>query len=268
MFRRAVPIAGLGAVILTAALALITARAEATPANLSDHIDIRMPETADGPVPAVVMLSGCGGVRQVQSDYAEIANAQGWAAVIVDSHGARGIGRFGARAFVCTALRMRGAARAGDVFATLERLRDDERVDANRLAVIGWSHGGWTALDALALADAGEAPEDALDGLRGAFLLYPYCGTLTRADRNPIGADIPVTIVIAGRDRVVSPGECRRLVEARRAEGSLITPIEEAELTHAFDAEDQPWDPRMRFDRDGAERTFERFAVFLSGLEG
>lgn len=268
MVWRAVLILVLGPVVLAGGPALAAERTEATPANLAAHIEIRMPERADAPVPAIVMLSGCGGVRQVQSDYAEIANAQGWAAVIVDSFSARGIGRVGARSFVCTGLRLRGQTRARDVFAALEQLRADERLDANRLALIGWSHGGWTALDALALVESGEAPEDALAGVRGAFLHYPYCGALSKADSNPIGNAIPVTLIIAGRDWVVSPEECRRLVEARRAEGSVITAVEEPDLTHAFDAEDQPWDPRMEFDAEGAARAHDRFRAFLVSLAG
>ena len=268
MIKRARLVLALGLVIAAGAVALKPGRSDATPVHLADHIDIRMPEAAEGPVPAVIMLSGCGGVRQVQSDYADIANTQGWAAAIVDSHGARGIGRFGARSQVCTALRMRGQVRAGDVFATVEILRSDARINAENLALAGWSHGGWTVLDALALVEVGDADADALDGVRGAFLLYPYCGTLTKADRNPIGTGLPVRILIAGRDRVVSAGECRRLVADRGGEGSPITAIEEPELTHAFDAADQPWDPRMRFDAEGTARAHDHFAAFLSGLEG
>jgi dienelactone hydrolase len=240
---------------------MMSARAHA--ADLSDHIDVILPAGADGPVPAVVLFAGCGGVRQIQYDYAATANEAGWAAVIVDSFKARGIGRLGARLTVCTALRLRGAERAGDVFAALDYVRADPRFDADRLALAGWSHGGWTILDAMALAEAGEAAP--LTGVRQAFLVYPYCGFLSRADTQPIGS-ILVTMTVVGRDRVVSEQACRRLAEDRRAEGSQIALIYEPELTHAFDAPDQAADPRMRYDAEGSQRSHLRFAETLTAL--
>lgn len=268
MVRRSLLFSGFGLAALLAAIAALSACSSAAAPDLNDHIDIAFPEAVAGPVPAVIMLSGCGGVRQVQADYAAVANEAGWAAVVVDSFSARGIGRLEARATVCTALRMRGDARAADIFAVLDLLRADDRIDADRLALIGWSHGGWAILDAMAIAEAGQAPEGALAGVRGAFAVYPYCGFLSSADTSPLGDDIPLTVLIAGRDRVVSGQECRDMAEARRAEGAQITVIEEPELTHAFDAEDQPYDPRMRYDAEGTARNHARFAAFLNGLEG
>ena len=229
--------------------------------ELADHITITLPSDAETPVPAVLMFSGCGGVRQVQSDYAEAANAAGWAAVIVDSHEARGIGRLGARLTVCTALRLRGAERADDVFAALEIVRADPRLDGERVVLTGWSHGGWTILDAMALSAQDRRP--ALTEVQAAFLLYPYCGFLTVADSASIGETIPVSMILAGRDRVVSAEACRDLARNRRADGAEITVIEEPELTHAFDAPDQPADPRMRYDAQGAARALNRFMTVL-----
>lgn len=228
--------------------------------DLADHIIVQMPEGAELPAPAVLLFAGCGGVRQLQRDYAAVANEAGWAAVIVDSFEARGIGRLGARLTVCTALRLRGTERAGDVFAALDVVRADPRLDPGRLALAGWSHGGWTILDAMVLAE--EEKSAALTGVREAFLIYPYCGFLSLADSHPIG-DIPVTMTVVGRDRVVSERACEALVSDRRAEGSQIRWIYEPDLTHAFDAPDQAADPRMRYDADGAARSHARFANAL-----
>ena len=241
-----------------AALVLLAPGARAQ--DLADHVAVQRPEGADGPVPAVLLFAGCGGVRQVQDMYAEAALEAGWAAVIVDSFKARGIGRLGARLTVCTGLRLRGTERADDVFAALEIVRGRPGIDPDRLALAGWSHGGWTILDAMSLAESGARP--ALSGVREAFLIYPYCGFLTRADSRPIGG-IPVTMTVAGRDRVVSAEACRKLVEDRRADGAAITWIYEPELTHAFDAPDQAADPRMRYDPEGAARSLNRFREAL-----
>lgn len=251
--------------ILTVLAPVALAEKSASPADLEGHLTITLPTGADGPVPAVLMFPGCGGVQPLQDVYAQAAHQSGWAAITVDSHGARGINRLGARLLVCTALRMRGAERAGDVFAALEMARADPRLDADRMAVIGWSHGGWAILDAMAIAANDEGPQASarLDGVEAAILLYPYCGFLSKADTGSIGADIPVTMTVVGRDRVVSAQACRDLAAARRAEGSDITLIEEPDLTHAFDAAQQPADPRMRYDAQGTARALERFAETL-----
>ena len=254
-------------IALGAVLAPLLAPAPSRAADLSGHVSIEIPDTVSGPAPVVIFLSGCGGVRQVQTNYAQAALSAGWAPVIVDSHAARGIGALGARLTVCTGLRMRGAARASDIFAVIETVRADPRLDAGRIVLTGWSHGGWTILDALALARS--EGDDRLSGVEAAYLLYPYCGVLSLADTAPIGEAVDVTMVLAGRDRVVSAEACRALAAARRAQGAAITVIEEPELTHAFDAPDQPaFDPRNRYDAAGAARAEARFIDVLNRAQG
>ena len=235
------------------------------PVRLAEHVQVRVPAGASQPAPAVMLLSGCGGVRPLLDRYAETANQAGWAAIIVDSHEARGIGRMAARLQVCTGLRLRGRERAEDIFAALDLARGDARIDSERLVLAGWSHGGWTVLDAMAAVQAGTAPgEDPWRGVRGAFLVYPYCGALTQADTAPIGDPFAVTMLLVGKDRIADPAACRRLAERRGAQGSNIEIVFEPDLTHAFDDAEQPWDPRMAYDQDGARRNLERFDEFLT----
>lgn len=235
------------------------------PDNLADHIDLRLPENAEGPFPVVLFFPGCGGVQSLQSDYGDVALAEGWAVATIDSFQARGIGRTGAIMTVCTAVRLRGQQRAADLFAAMDILRADERLDLDKAAAVGWSHGSWVVLDALALAQRNRQAEQAISGLSTAYLLYPYCGTLSIADRHPIGDQVDITMVIVGRDRVVGEQGCRNLAEARSAEGSQIDIIYEPTLTHAFDAPDQRRDPRMRYDREGTARSHAAFAAVLRG---
>jgi dienelactone hydrolase len=267
MVRR-VLIVGVGLLVLVLGALAMVSRGEARPPSLEGHLDVQIPHGTEAPVPAVILMSGCGGLRQIQDDYAAIALEQGWAAVIVDSFGARDIGRRGALNTVCTALRMRGDDRAQDIFQTIDRLREDPRIDTETLALIGWSHGSWAILDAMAIARFDDAPEGALAGVRGAFAIYPYCGFLSVADTHPMGDEIELMILNVGRDRVVNTQACRDLAEARAAEGTPVTVIEEPELTHAFDEELDRWDPRMRHDPEGTARNHARFAAFLTGLEG
>jgi dienelactone hydrolase len=259
--------------------ALCLPGAAAAQDRLADHVEIRLPEDAAGPLPAALLFSGCGGVQPVQSDYAEAALDQGWAAVIVDSHAARGIGRLAARSLVCTGIRLRGQDRAADVFEALEIVRADPRLDGDRTVLTGWSHGGWTVLDAMAeaeteaavdaKAEAGEAPQGRpFAGVAAALLIYPYCGAIIEADTSPIGDPFPLTLLLVGKDRIASPRDCRRLAERRVAEGSEIDIAFEPELTHAFDAAEQPWDPRMEYDADGAARARALFSQILEAAKG
>ncbi len=241
-------------------------RAEA----LQPHFKVRLPDGAHGPVPAALFFSGCGGVRQVQSDYAEAANEAGFAAVIVDSHGARGIGRTAARLQVCTALRLWGQARAADVFAAIALARADARLDADRLYLVGWSHGGWTILDALSYVADGETPPGLealptapLSGVAGALVIYPYCGPITRIDEAALPDSPPVFAILAQNDSIASPEACEAILAREKAAGAPVEWVLRPGLTHAFDAPDQPPDPRMEFDPKAAA---EARALFVERM--
>ncbi|MFN3834475.1 MAG: dienelactone hydrolase family protein [Glycocaulis sp.] len=238
---------------------------------LAPHITVMMPEGVEGPVPAVLMFSGCGGVISVQSEYGAVANAHGMAAVIVDSHAARGIGPVGARLFTCTALRMRGDERARDVLTALAHIRTLDGIDPGRLALTGWSHGGWTLLDTLALVEAGtpppgldDMPGDALVGVRAVIAIYPYCGFIIRARRHEIGNGVPVDALLAENDVIADPRSCERLFERQNEAGARIDWTLFEGQTHAFDAPDQPFDPRVRYDAEASARAHEWWIETLS----
>lgn len=239
---------------------------------LSAYVEIRLPEGAEGPVPAALMFHGCGGVRQVQDDYADALNEAGFAAVIVDSNGARGIGRIGAMTQVCGGFRLWGQERAADVFAAVELAQADPRIDGDRLTLIGWSHGGWTILDALGF-EAQEAAIPALDdttarltGVERAIIFYPWCGWPSRTDREGLDTSRPLSIILAGNDLVARKTPCRELAADAIAEGQPVRIETWDGLTHAFDEPNAPaFDPRMRYDAEAAERARERVIAAMRG---
>ena len=259
----AVLASGLGSCAIGQATgALVPARSLAAQvALIRPHTDIDVPGGTADPVPAVILLHGCGGLRQVQPAYATDLLDAGYGVITVDSNSARGIGRFAAMSQVCTALRLWGRERAADIEAALAIARDDPRIDADRLALIGWSHGGWTVLDALDYAGEGRMPpalhgaeRPPLDGIRSAILLYPYCGFPVRADGRDFPEAIRLHAILAENDVVAPPGDCQQLFQRAQSRGHPVDHTLWPDLTHAFDEPDGPPDPRMEYDAEAAAR--------------
>jgi dienelactone hydrolase len=231
-------------------------------AMIAPHAELHLPETGEGPHGAVVFLHGCGGVRALHAQYAAAALEAGYAVLIVDSLGPRGIGRPGALSQVCTGLRLWGRERSADVYAAIEMLRQDARIDEDRIALAGWSHGAWTIMEALADTAAGRRPlalaEEAgqsLDGVRAAILIYPYCSFPIHAEGGELVAGVPIDAVMAGEDAIAPIGACRELFSAARTAGAEIDWQVWDGQTHAFDEpREGGMDPRVRYDEGAAER--------------
>jgi dienelactone hydrolase len=183
--------------------------------------------------------------------YAQAARRTGFAVVVVDSFGPRGIGRASALATICTGARFRGAERAIDVLAALEWARLQPWADPNRIAVAGWSHGAWAAMEALS-GPARNRPAAQLP-VQAAILFYPYCGPLSHTASRGWGENRPaVHACLGGRDVVVGTAAPRRALRRLEADGLTVRSILLKEAAHCFD-EDAPEAPSSRFRPDLAE---------------
>jgi len=214
---------------------------DARAALLQDHLEIVTPEGA-GPFPVVLQLHGCAGIRApFQQQWAEIANGAGYAAVIVDSNGARGMDRAAGLEQVCGGKTLLGQERAGDIAAALEILKQDQRLDLSRLALAGWSHGAWTVMDYLTLDLAKTAPPGFVRPLTNvpdvdaAVLFYPYCGVGARS-RYAAWTQRPKTLaLIAGADEVVKAPQCIRYFEKRERADDHLEIVVYPDANHVFD---------------------------------
>lgn len=241
-------------------------------AALMPHADIVKPE-GPGPFPVVVQMHGCGGKKAFQATWAQEARKAGWAAVVLDSYAHRGISRLGAYATVCTGTRLWGRERAGDLYAALAWLRRQDWADSRNLVAAGWSHGGWTVLDALALqpgADMAAAtkldglPDEPLDGVVGAFLVYPYCGYGCVARRKGLRFDARPVALLGSQDLIVGTDGLRRTLAALPAP----TPIDIEWLegaTHAFD-EPEARDLRVRYAPDITAHAHRLYRAYLENV--
>lgn len=259
------------------ALFMVTAGQAMARETLDERIAALMPYAqvirpdGDGPFPVVVQMHGCGGAKPFQTTWAEEARKAGWAAIVLDSYGHRGISRIGAYATVCTGSRLWGRERAGDLYAALEWARRQPWADRTHLAAAGWSHGGWTALDALALTPGDEMaaatkldglPAEPLDGVVGAFLVYPYCNFGCIARRRGLRFDAHPLALVGSRDTIVGSQSLRDALGALAAPTAIRTEWLEG-ATHAFD-EPEARDLRVRYDAALAARAHAIYRDYLA----
>lgn len=194
-----------------------------------DHLTATLskPQGA-GPFPAVVLLHGCGGLRSNGAHWRAFFTRLGMATLVLDSFTARGIKE------ICTAPgRINGRTRVLDAYAALDTLAAQPFIRADRILVMGFSHGAGIALDAVSerrLRLRGPAPAR----FRAAMALYPGCGSNQRlADRYRA----PV-LILSGEADDWSPAEACRTLEQRHP-GQISLKVY-PEALHAFDIVERP----------------------------
>lgn len=235
--------------------------------------ELYLPE-GKGPFPVSIQMHGCGGKKNLQERWANVAKAAGWAVLVVDSYGHRRISTLEAYATVCTGLQLWGRERAGDLYAMLEWVRGQDWADRNRIVTAGWSHGAWTVLDAMALQPGKDAeketrltdlPEEPMAGVVGAFVLYPWQGFGALAPSRGLRLDVPVQAIVGSADNVVGGKGVARTLSAMKTPGMPISVELFEGATHAFDEiEAQDW--RVRYSPELTARAHGMYASFLNSF--
>jgi dienelactone hydrolase len=160
--------------------------------------------TGAGPFPAVVVMHSCGGVADNERSWASRLVGWGYAALVVDSFGPRNQRNICERTDFIPA-----QVRAQDAFNAAIYLRTLPDIAADRIGVIGFSHGGTTTLNAA----IGEAVPTDRGGrpFQAAVAYYPGCsgGTIV----TPFATD--VLILIGKDDDWTLADRCKKTVEAR-----------------------------------------------------
>jgi dienelactone hydrolase len=205
------------------------------------------------PFPAVVVLHGCNGVAPHTRWWARRLASWGYAALIIDSFSSRGLVQ------VCDGSRaLPGPERAKDVFAAASYLRSRPDIDGSRIAALGYSHGGWTALNAAPekrVAEAGQPP------FRAIVAFYPFCPAV-----NPrLATD--VQIFIGDADDWAKPDRCQAFVDKYDAQAphrpSLVV---YPGARHSFDSQ-QPtrvyYGHELAYDPKATADAVERIRTFL-----
>ncbi len=216
---------------------------EALAQELRPGFEFVAPE-GDGPFPTGIFFHGCGGVSDGIRTWARELKSAGWAALILDSLGPRGI----TGEEVCGGRRLLGRERAGDVLIAIEEARRRPEVDPERLVLFGWSHGGWTLIETMAMNPPRElppslsaAPRRALEGVRGIVLFYPYCGLAART--GVWEPEIPALFLLGQNDKTAPPAPCIVLAEGLRESGRVAEAHVYEGVGHGFDHPNSPGDP-------------------------
>ena len=151
----------------------------------------------EGPFPAVVLLHGCGGISPWYDVWVERIADWGYVALQVDSFGPRGVEN------ICGHPRRVPPAIRGldDAHAAKSYLAGLPFVDGKRIAVMGWSQGGWATIFAVSNpADFHGRP----DPFQAGIAFYPWCGSLIRLDA-------PLLILIGALDDWCPAERCKQM---------------------------------------------------------
>lgn len=178
-----------------------------------------------GPFPFVVLLHGCGGLKNEASwtqwvrPWADLFRAHGIGTAVVDSFGPRGVDH------VCTGnVATWAARRADDAYSARAWLAEQPDVDAQRIAVMGMSNGGRSVL--AALRTTLQHPERFVAGVA----LYPGCQTDVSSTFYA-----PLLVLIGNADTVAPAHFCEQMHAAQPASAPELRLIVYPHGPHTFD---------------------------------
>ena len=170
------------------------------------------------PAPAVIVLHGCAGPTDATFDWAKRIAGWGYVAIVPDSFGSRD------KTNVCNeplimlpGMRMLDVIGAAEYLATLPFVRHD------RIALIGFSHGAGTVIDAL---------QEVLSsvGIRGGVAYYPLC-----IPQRHTNVAMPLLVFIGDKDDWSPADRCRALQEAGFSHPGLTEIVYYPDVHHGFD---------------------------------
>jgi dienelactone hydrolase len=186
---------------------------EAKPAHLLGYLT-----RPDGvaPFPAVVVLHGCNGFFGGYAEIADQLKSWGYVALLVDSFGPREIS---------TRCGDGLPAQATDAYAALKYLSEEPFVDPARIAVLGYSMGGESALSAV---KRGLIAQRFPEKFAAAVAYYPFCR------RHSAVVNAPTLILIGAEDNRTPAAACREMVAQPHEGGAPIELIVYPDAHHNF----------------------------------
>ncbi len=210
--------------------------------TLSAHL--QMPKAQDKPVPAIIFLHGCGGIgrndtpnprHQAAMDWAV---EHGYAALLLNSLSARGERELCTQKF--SDRKVRTTDRARDAYAALDYLASRKEIDAKRVALWGWSHGGSTVLEAMRAPELKQARAFA-----ASIAFYPGCTAFNRSN-TAYTLRAPLHLFVGDADDWTPAAPCKQFVEHLVSDKQPASITAYAGAFHDFDNPDPKFKKRLR----------------------
>ena len=197
-----------------------------------------------GPFPAVVLLHTCLGLPAERASIGDRIAAWGYVALFVDDFATRGLKE------TCAVDFPQALADANGALAYLASL---PYVDRPRIAAIGFSQGGDTALK---IAAGGAA------GFKAAAAFYAPCANVGGAL-----LDMPTLIVVGAKDEVTPARDCAELAKGQQP--GMVKLVVYPGAAHAFDLPEfgggkQIMGMSLAYDRNAAQRAWTDLRSFLA----
>jgi dienelactone hydrolase len=228
----------------------------AAPGAVTVKADLGFPEQERDRYPAIIVVHGLSGYRDANEGFvaAELRKA-GFATLTYDSFAARGTtgpALSGSPGYLSIGV--------ADAFAALRLLSGEPRIDAERIAIIGFSYGG-----EMAHVTAFETLRSALNPGPGRFAAHVafYPGGVLGAIAEP-GAytGAPVLMLLGGKDENLPVTKIESCLAYARAAGAPA-PIETVIYPGAYHAWTVPDQPSARFYPDFVST--KKCPIFLLG---
>ncbi|MGI8525220.1 MAG: dienelactone hydrolase family protein [Pseudolabrys sp.] len=229
--------------LIAATLTLIAAGASAAEQVEIPAGDIKLKATlyrpaGVGPFPAVIALHTCEGLNwtdgKIELRYAEWGErlaAAGFTVLFPDSFGSRSLkSQCRVRERLVRASRLRTA----DAVAARHWLQSQPWVIADRVSLLGWSHGATTALWTVR---RGGNRRDKTPDFRSAVALYPNC---QRSRISAWSARIPTLILIGRDDDWTLASACEQMVAGARGRSAAASLVVYPNALHDFDRQKLP----------------------------
>ena len=205
-----------------------------------------------GPFPAVVLLHSCLGLPAERAAIGERIATWGYVALFVDDFATRGLKETCAVDF---------KPAAADAYGALVYLASLPYVDPARVAAVGFSQGGDTALR-IATSGGTRSAGDHGAIFQAAAAFYPPCANVAGA-----AVDIPTLILVGARDEVTPAADCADL--AKRQQQGMARFVAYPGAAHGFDLAEFRGGAKvmgmwLAYDRDTAQRSWKELRAFLA----
>ena len=199
-----------------------------------------------GPFPAVVLLHTCLGLPEARASIGERLATWGYVALFVDDFATRRLKE------TCAVDFKQALPDAYGALAYLSRL---PYVDPARIAAVGFSQGGDTALRIASGGGDGTS-------FKVAAAFYPPCANLAGAT-----LDVPTLILVGAKDEVTPAADCARLMKQQTPGMAKLVVYPGA--AHAFDLPEFGSGTRimgmlLAYDRNAASRSWGELRGFLA----